>query len=380
MSAYHQMGFDSENLLRDPSLQGFRGAILTPVNYPEERTATQITTCQAIADFETVFDPQLYFPRTERGCLREWSYFPTDVDTADIASDQWWDALTERIVETCLRIQPSAVCSAAVVPRAYSDDYFVSLISSGAMLSRRLAGTAVRPIQTAVVSLNELAIPNRPLAIASILTRTPADRVYLIFIGDREPRRELNDVESLKGAMRLISEMENAGLEVLVGFSSSDIILWKHAGASHCASGKFFNLRRFTPSRFEEPAGGGGQLPYWFEESLLAFLRESDLIRIRRADLLSETSQRNPFGQEILDLLDVAPGTAWLAKSWRQYLWWFSDLESRLDTEPSAALALLRSADQTWRDIDERILMEERTNDGSWVRAWRRACIEFLGD
>jgi hypothetical protein len=45
MSAYHQMGHDSENLLWTEDLAKYRGAILSPVNYdqakvtgPEDRT------------------------------------------------------------------------------------------------------------------------------------------------------------------------------------------------------------------------------------------------------------------------------------------------------------------------------------------------------
>jgi hypothetical protein len=56
------------------------------------------------------------------------------------------------------------------------------------------------------------------------------------------------------------------------------MILWKAAGATNCATGKFFNLRRFTISRFEEPdSSGGGQLGYWFEKALLGIPSEFGL-------------------------------------------------------------------------------------------------------
>jgi hypothetical protein len=92
------------------------------------------------------------------------------------------------------------------------------------------------------------------MEIASILSRSVAETIYLIFVGQTDPRRELSDEEALKGAMRLIASLEGAGLMVIVGFTSSDMVLWKAAGASSCATGKFFNLRRFTSSRFEEPS------------------------------------------------------------------------------------------------------------------------------
>lgn len=270
MPVYHQMGHDSENLLAVEQLAPFRGAILSPVNYDASDVASQIAAVHEGADLETIFDPQLYVPNSERGFLRNWSYFPSDVDTADLSSEAWWQNLTEKLVHVCETIHPHSVCSPAALPRVYTDDYFTSLVQAGAVLCQCLTGTGIRPVQTAVVGLNDLAVADRPLAIASILSGTRAERIYLVFIGTVEPRREMREVEELKGAMRLIAALEAADIRVLVGFSSSDLILWKHAGASDCASGKFFNLRRFTRARFEEPGSGGGQLPYWFEEALIA--------------------------------------------------------------------------------------------------------------
>jgi hypothetical protein len=377
MPAIHQMGHDSENLLRENGLSRFRGAILSPVNYAIDKVAAQIAFSRTLNGFRVIFDPQLYFPNSERGQLTTWPYFPSDVDTADLSSDAWWERLVELVASTVIALEPDAVCSPAVVPRTYEDGYFETAVAACEKLATKLAQTKTAVIQTAVVGLPDLTIPGRAFAIASILSRAPTDEVYLVLVGNTEPRRELRDPEELKGAMRLIQSLENADVRVTVGFSSSDIVLWKHAGATSCASGKFFNLRRFTRNRFEEPSGGGGQLPYWFEESLLAFLRESDLARIRQAGLLSDTSKANPFGQEVLTVLDQSPGTAWLAKSWRQYLWWFADIETRITTGAVNVPIFLKQVEQTWQDIEDKILMEEPTNNGAWLRAWRRACIEF---
>jgi hypothetical protein len=85
--------------------------------------------------------------------------------------------------------------------------------------------------------------------------------------------------------MKLIAALESSGQRVTVASCSSEMILWKAAGATNCATGKFFNLR-FTISRFEQPdSSGGGQLGYWFQEALLGFLRQSDLLRVNAQKL-----------------------------------------------------------------------------------------------
>jgi hypothetical protein len=334
--------------------------------------------------FEVVLDPQLYVPATERGKLREWSYFPRDVDTADLSSSAWWSDLNEKLVSVCQQMKVDSICAPAVIPKAFNNQYYSSLTAVGTELTHSLSGTGIQVLQTAVVGLAELATESRPLQIASIISRTDADRVYLIFVGTTPPRRELADGDELKGAMQLITALEGCDLPVLVGFCSSDLILWKTAGASACASGKFFNLRRFTRQRFEEPSGeGGGQLSYWFEESLLAFLRQGDLLRVRREKLIGDASKHNPFCQEILANLDQARQAGakpkpWLASGWRQFLYWFADVEGRLTSGESTAAGLLTGADENWSKLDKaKVLMEERQNDGSWIRSWRNIITEY---
>jgi hypothetical protein len=379
MAAYHQMGHDSENLLWTEELAQYRGAILSPVNYDQGKVAAQIEWAREQDGFETIFDPQLYVPNSERGCLREWPYFPNDVDTADLASDVWWNGILDALVGVCTAIRPTAVCSPTVLPGTYPDDYFARIVSVGDQLCTRLAGSGLRSVQTAVVGMPDLGTAGRPMAIASILSRSRTNHVYLVLVGQTEPRRELSEVEEIKGAMRLIAAMRAAGLEVTVSFSSSDVLVWKAAGASHCATGKFFNLRRFTRTRFEEPRGqGGGQLPYWFEESLMAFLRQSDVQRIIPMNLLRLGTSPNPFGAQILEQLATEPERAWLRLAWRQFMFWFADVENRLDTGTVTSAALLRNADSNWRTLDDvDFLMEERQNDGGWIRPWRRALAEF---
>jgi hypothetical protein len=381
LAVYHQIGHDSENLLHAPNLEAYRGAILSPVNYDQARVSAQVERARRQGNFDTIFDPQLYVPTSERGVLREWTYFPTDVDTADLNSEAWWNSLNDRVVAVCRQVDAAAVCSPAVVPNAYTYAYYASSVRVGSHLCHTLNGTGVRPIQTAIVGLSDLATRDRAFSIASIISQTEASEIYLVLVGTTEPRRELAEVEELKGAMRLIAALEDAGLRLIVSFSSTDVILWKAAGATHCASGKFFNLRRFTRTRFEEPRTvGGGQLPYWFEEALMAFLRESDLQRVLPLQLEHLNETPNPFGMEILNQLRAEPGKAWLALAWRQFLFWFADVESRITAGTLDVNLLLRNAEQNWRTMDDRnILMEERRNDGGWIRAWRRALAEYHG-
>ena len=149
---------------------------------------------------------------------------------------------------------------------------------------------------TVCVSLSELGDPNDVFRIASALSQNAPSDYYIVAQSDFEARRELRNRENLCGLLTLIAALKQAGGTILVSHCSSDMLLVKAAGENHAATGKFFNLRRFTRGRFEEPGEkGGGQIPYWFEQSLLAFLRQADILRLRRngfAALMSSEIQQ----------------------------------------------------------------------------------------
>jgi hypothetical protein len=386
MPVFHQMGHQSNNLIDLPEMSSYAGAIFSPINCTEAETVKQVEDVREFRKkFEIIFDPQFYVPATERGNLRKWAYFPKDVDTADLSSLRWWEDVNKKLSSACQKTSVDAVCSPAVIPRVFDDKYYLNSVAVANNLLGLVKDHKVHVLQTALVSLAELTVDKRVLEVASIISGTDAKRVYLIFVGTTPPRRELSDVEELVGALRLIQSLEQNDLPVLVGFCSSDILLWKTAGATSCASGKFFNLRRFTRQRFDEPSEGGGQLPYWFEEGLLAFLRQGDLLRVRRQGLLSESSSQNPFGREILSKFDEARESAtkpgpWLATSWRQFLYWFADFEGRLDRNEITTEELLKSADANWSKLDKaQVFMEERENNGTWIRNWLNVLTEYGG-
>ena len=205
----------------------------------------------------------------------------------------------------------------------------------------------------------------------------------MVVVTDLEPRREIVDQDELFGVLTLVRELENTGKPVLVSHCSSDMILYKAIGASHCASGKFFNLRRYTRSRFAEPAGGGGQLPYWFEHGLLAFLRGVDVLRLLDSgydNVVGTLFSSNYWAEQILNILRSDPPSAWLALGWKQYLSWFCHAEEALQVQSPRELAMewLRDAEHIWRDLDNNnILFDEIRNDGSWTRRWRQVLTRF---
>lgn len=375
MPAYHQMGHDSQNLLGE--VPGFRGAIISPVNEVESDVRAMVE-AHASESFEFIFDPQLYFPRrVDRGQLASWDYFPKDFDTADMSSEAWWTGTLDAIATAACGVGAKVVCSPALIAAStFTNEYYESMRALVDRLVEPATKNGLRVLETVIARIDDLAGPTRALEIASVVSNTKASGIYLVLLSDLKPRDELRDVDQLKGAMKLIHALETAGLPVLVGCSSSDVVLWKAAGASSCATGKFANLRRFTPGRFNEREEGGRLVPYWFEEGLLAFLRASDLPRVQAHGL--GTASTNPFGASILAQIGSDPYKAWVALGWRQYMHWFADVEQRLASGTAVARSLIRTAEHNWKTLEDNdVFMEEKGNAGEWLRPWLRAVVEY---
>lgn len=377
MPVYHQMGHHSDSLLRDPQLNSFKGAILSPVNEDRESILKIINRYRNNPDFETIFDPQIYYPRTPRERLRTWEYFPSNYSTLDYSTDAGWQTLMSDIKKMLSDLRPNAVCAPAIVPRAYSNEYFGLTTEVANRFAEELADLDISVLQTIIVDYSTLADFERVMSIASIVTGSDVNRCYVFFTGASElkDRTEIADEDGIKGGMLLIDQLKNNGFDVLMGFCSSDILLWKTAGATSCASGKFWNLRRFNSQRWEESIdNGGGPLPYFFEEDFIAFLRESDFIRTQ--EKRSQASLDNPFYPIIESKIES--GESWVAESWRQFLYWFADIETRINNQSVNVNRLLRAAEKNWEWIEDNdIILEERRNDGRWLRHWLRAISEY---
>jgi hypothetical protein len=384
MAAYLQMGHDSENLVGVSGLEGFTGLVLSPVNRSEGELSKHVSEFRKRGKFDLILDPQLYCAKSERGQLPNHRYFPQDLDTAEMSSSKWWQSLIKNLVAEAQFLNVDAVCSPVVLPSKYSPEYYVSCSEVFSMLVEETGKGLIRPVQTVCVSLKDLAEPSDALRIASIISSRKPPLCYIVVEADTPPRQELENAPNLFSLMVLVSTLEKSGCPTLVSHCSSDMVLMKAAGASNCASGKFFNLRRFSRSRFdEEQDGGGGQLPYWFEQSLLAFIRVADIARLRRSgfdNFIGVGASNNTFASQILEQFANDPKKAWLGLSWRQYLAWFELTEKNLSIgeAPTVVSGWLKEAEQRWEQLEAKdVLLEERRNDGRWIRPWRQTLGDF---
>lgn len=384
MASYLQMGHDTQNLVGESGLENYKGIILSPVNRTKSDLEQDIPKFrEKNPDFDIMLDPQFYMPRIDRGKLGTHPYFPLDIDTVDLSSFDWWKSVCDKLNGYAVELSVNSLATPAQISNNWKDEYYLHCNEVSNYLVDLTDNLNI--YSTVLVPLSELVDSEYVLKISSMISVSKAFGYYIIFVSDKDPRRELDSSNELLGAMNLIRYLTSTEKPICIGYCSSEFILYKAAGATICSSGKFFNLRRFTKSRFEEPNdGGGGQLPYFLEEGLLGFLRDADILRLSNSDhsdILFTGSSNNLWSDKILENLKSEDPKAWLAYSWRQYLTWFANTEALLDIDDSSNIVsnMLKLSENNWLILDDdNILFDEPRNNGKWVRPWRQALIDFI--
>jgi hypothetical protein len=377
MASYLQLGHDSWNLLEEPDIGVYSGLVLSPVNDAPADVAIRLARLGKLRDdLEVILDPQMYNPAFEKGKMDEWAYFSSDYETADQGDVNWWAQRGNEIVEQGAQLGVDAACSPAFVPRLFTDAYYAFMVEVADKMKHHADGRGQETLLTAIVSLRDLNNPSRALAIASILSRSSCDRVYLMFLNEDVPARQpMKDEAGLPTAVHLVRLLSEA-MRVHVAFASHDLVLWKLAGATDISTGKYMNLRRFSPGRWSDEEAGGRQVAYWNEGPLLARLREADVAKLNRQGWFDDrTFESNPAGARILEIIRSGEKVAWLKLSWMQYLRWASNIESQWHGDAAAVETGLLAADHNWGLLSD-VLFQDRFNDGSHVRDWINAIRE----
>lgn len=382
MAAIMQMGHGTENLFAEQELEGFKRVVLSPLNRTPLELEEDVSNFRSKGCDEVVFDPQLYYPKTSKKTLKSHPYFPEDFHTADQSEITWWKRLNSKIAKYASSLAVDTCISPAMQPKVWKDEYFVNLVAIANDLSTK-KGERSNCLMCLPIGTGEFDDQDTAPRVASIVSQTLASGFYVVFVTDLEPRREIYDEAELLGMMHLVHDLKRTGKRVVVAFAGPEMLLLKCAGADDVGTGKFFNLRRYSPGRYEEPAGGGGQVEYWFAERLLAYLRTRDVLQLLeegKQEFLTGGFSSGKWAREILEQLRGDEGKAWLRLSWRQYLSWFWRIEERLcSADPSAVTSpLLKAAEDNWQVLDDaNILMDEVRNNGAWLRPWRKALIAF---
>jgi len=379
VATYLQLGHESWSLLTEPDIGQLVGAVLSPVNDSPATAAARIRRLRdRRATLELVLDPQLYNPSAERGELANWSYYSAEFETGDHGDLGWWQGRARAVVDAARALHLDAVCSPAMFPNEFSDDYYRFIVEIGDATYTYARAQGIDALLTVIVELRSLSNPVRAMSIASIISQSECERIYVVVVTAGTAGKEpVTDTAGLATAIHLLRLLK-PHLRVHIAFCGHDVVLWKFAGATDVSTGKWMNVRRFTPGRWQEKDDQEGrQVAYWNEGSLLTLIRDQEFLRLDRLGWYPANAfVDNPSSRVIADQLRGGSPVPWLKLSWVQYLRWVSNVESSW-RDPVLAEEALEHSDRRWREaMQARILFVDRYNDGAHVRSWINAVRE----
>jgi hypothetical protein len=262
MKVYHQTGH-RDNWNRECFQNGIGdGLIYSPINID----ADKLLGFNAELKVTGFLDPQLYLLNEAKGTLHTYPYFPgnlkPDFSTPDL------DNSHIQLAKLCVDYQMQNDFNYLVIPTRYhadnpttyfvqSTDYFVNpfcdYVRTNSINKRVLLSVIVKSI---MLSDEE----KRNEVLNWITGHQQISGVYLIF-EDNFNSKQIKDFDYLLNALRFISILKKNQLEVHIGYTNTEGLLYSLAMPDSVTVGSYENLRSFGIKRFQDLENGPMRAP-----------------------------------------------------------------------------------------------------------------------
>ncbi|MCZ2101379.1 MAG: hypothetical protein LC107_07580 [Chitinophagales bacterium] len=253
MKVYHQTGFRDKWNIESYSSGVGDGLIFSPINIDADKLLALETELKKTG----FLDPQLYLLNEAKGTLDTYPYFPgnlkPDFTTPDLDNSHL------QLAKLCVDYQIGNEFEYLVIPTRYyadnptnffvqSSDYFVTpfcdYIKENTIDKKVLLSVIVKPIMlTDEEKRNEI--------LNWITGHLDIDGVYLIF-ENNFTSKQIKDFEYLLNVLRFITILKNNELEVHLGYTNNEALLYSIAMPDSVTVGSYENLRSFGIKRFQD--------------------------------------------------------------------------------------------------------------------------------
>lgn len=376
MRIYHQCGhYMRWNIDSFQSDQVGDGLIISPLNCKAERVEALpvgIRRC-------SIFDPQFYLPKSQKGKLATYPFFPATRCEGLATSDL--EKIMEHCAEECVRFQVDSDFEYVVIPTRYLDalpsNYLQQLdeqIVNPFLEAVRAVGSDKPVLLTVIAKAIQVTDSDQRDALLNWITgKDDIDGVYLILENARLTK-QIKDADFLAGALKIIHALKLNDLRVVVGYNSTEGILYSIAGPDAVAMGCFENLRAFSSRRFDttrihsrspQPRLYSPKLLQWIEYAYIEALRER------------YSGWESLFGESPYTSLMFRPDFAWNSRRpelYRHYFFVFSDqvrtLADPLSERQRQVEAMVDEALGFFDTIQQAGIYPDEDSDGSHLPPW----------
>ena len=375
MKVYHQTGF------RDKwNIESFRngvgdGLIFSPINID----ADKLLSIDVNLKQSGFLDPQLYLLNEAKGTLDTYPYFPgnlkPDFTTPDL------DNSHIQLAQLCIDYQIKNDFSYLIIPtRYYSDnptsyfaqstDYFVTpfcdYVRENKIQKKILLSVIVKTI---MLSDEE----KRNEVLNWITGHQNVDGVYLIF-ENNFTSKQIKDFDYLLNVLKFIKVLKDNQMEVHLGYSNTESLLYSIAMPDSVTVGSYENLRSFGIKRFQDLENGPMRAPRarLYSSKLLQWLDYQYVEAMR--ELI--TDYVDYFDDSEFRPLFFKPEYNWQFQKpepYKHYFYVFNNQVKSLPLNQNERIEVLkgsiRKAVNLFSTIEKELLLDDDSN-GSHLPTW----------
>ena len=375
MKVYHQTGF-RDNWNRESYLNGVGdGLIFSPINID----ADKLVGLDSQLKVNSFLDPQLYLLSEAKGTLDTYPYFPgnlkADFSTLDL------DNSNTQIAQLCVDYQNANDFEYLVIPTRYNEDNPTSFFSQSTDFfvlpfceyarSKKISKKILLSVIVKPIMLSDEEKRNEVLN--WITSHQHVDGVYLIFENNFKTK-QIKDFDYLLNTLRFIQVLKNNLMEIHIGYTNTEAVLYSIAMPDSISIGSYENLRSFGIKRFQDMEASPMRSP----NARLYSSKLFQWIDYQYIDAMKSLmpSYENYFDDSEYKPLMFKPEFRWHFAKPEPYKHYFFVFNIQIKNLPVDQLerinylkAQLRDAINLFNEIEECVLLDNDSN-GSHLPTW----------
>ncbi len=227
------------------------GLILSPVHC----TISQIDKLNQSIKDRALFDPQYYLPNSQKAKLKTYPFFPETIANGFSTQDFPLSALES--AKQCLDFQIEQGFENIIIPARYFDQMDPDYTSKQDIYTvhpflKKINEMGIEKDAFLTLPLTSHMVENETYRtqILNWATSFPEIKgVYVIAAHERD-RKQIHSKEFLTAYLDFLVDLRNADLQLIIGYSNTESLIYSLIGDSTLTFGTFENTRMFSVDKF----------------------------------------------------------------------------------------------------------------------------------
>jgi len=386
MKLLHQCGHNS-----NWNIQAFEGEtmgdglVISPVHQALHRVeGITASTCN-----RSLFDPQFYLPNSQKAKLHSYKFFPEVLTQGFSTIDFSLFALES--AKLCIEFQARLNFERIIIPARFFEQMVSDFIQKQEIYSvvPFLKETSRQRIKRPV--LLTLPLTSHMVEDAAFRTRIlnwvtsypEISGVYLIVDHER-PEKQVTSDRFLFDMLVLLTELREAGLDVVLGYTNTESLLYLVAGEIDITMGAFENTRMFSLDKFiESDEDRRGPKARIYLPGLLNWIQFGQAKELRAASKEIWDAVYEPTDYSEAALKQAVEPTFNQAPLYKHYFKCFSNQVEQLrnlsrEERFRVLSGWLKMAIQQHQEIEALPLVFERHGKGDFLQSWQTALNKYF--